>query len=318
MLRTVVLALLVAACGGDKDTSPGVSTGVSATAEAGKVRELTGKVTATRNGETRALATGGAVSADDVIDTGADGSVVIELAHNNALWSLEAGIKARVDQSVAWGLGKQDAAKPVEHATSSAGRHAGREAADTSSTAAEAPNTAAAPQEPEKAMAMERPADKVAPSQGAKGDPPKPTTAAPQSKDGLAPPRPAAGCDEVSCVLNGDGNPCCAKFKKSGGGGGNSANAPNAAALPESPDRNAIQRAMANVKPRVEACGAKVSVTGTLKISVKVGADGKVTNVEIKQSPDPKVDACVIDAVKKIELPKSRNGVSFTYPITLG
>ena len=306
MLRSVVFALLVAAaCGGDNGASQGVATGVAASAEAGKVRELGGKVTATRNGETRSLATGGAVSADDVIDTGTDGSVVIELAHNNALWSLESGIKARVDQSVAWGLGKQEAAKPVEHATSSAGRHAGREAAATSITAAESPSTAATP-EPEKARAMEQPK----PTTGSKTAPPKP----PQSKDGVASSRPSVGCDEVSCVLNGDGNPCCAKFKKSGGGG-NAANAPNA--LPDSPGRVDIQTAMAKIKPRVAACGTNASVTGTIKLTVKVGADGKVTSVEIKQTPDPKVDACVIDAVKKIELPRSRHGISFTYPITL-
>jgi hypothetical protein len=121
--------LVVVACGGDaKPEAP-------PSAEAGKVVELTGKVTATREAATRTLSLGNGVRADDVITTAPESSIVIELAHNNARWSLESGITSRVDASVAWTLPKQDAAQAVEHATSSAGRHADRQAANTAITA---------------------------------------------------------------------------------------------------------------------------------------------------------------------------------------
>ena len=129
-LALVVTLTLCLACG--SSSQPEIPAGK---AEAGKVIERVGKVTATRESATRALAVGNAVAPDDVIATAADSSVVIELSHNNARWSLEAGITSRVDTSVAWTLPKQDAAKPIEHATSSAGRHADRQAADTQITA---------------------------------------------------------------------------------------------------------------------------------------------------------------------------------------
>lgn len=122
--------LMVVACGGDpKPEAP------PSVAEAGKVVELTGKVTATREAATRTLALGYGVLPDDVITTAPESSIVIELAHNNARWSIEAGITSRVDASVAWTLPKQDAAPQIDHATSSAGRHADRQAANTAITA---------------------------------------------------------------------------------------------------------------------------------------------------------------------------------------
>ena len=130
MTRCFASRSCVVACGGDpKPEAP-----PAADRDAGKVIELTGKVTATRAAASRSLVVGNGVFADDVIETAPDASVVIELAHNHARWSLEAGIKSRVDASVAWNLPKQDAAKPVAHATSSAGRHAEREAANTQVT----------------------------------------------------------------------------------------------------------------------------------------------------------------------------------------
>ncbi len=300
MLRLVVVAMLVA-CGSGGGDNPSAS---PSTDEAGKVREISGKVTATRGSETRTLATGTRISPDDVIDTGADGSVVIELAHNNALWSLEAGIKARVDQSVAWGLSKQVAAKPIEHATSSAGRHADRQGADTQVTASEsAPRPSAAADLPEKpaAVATAKPAPRSA------------TTPKIESK-GTAP-KPSGGCDEVGCVMNGDAA-CCAKYKRSVGAGAPADNKPSAS-LPESPDRTAIQSAMSVVKMKFRGCAEKGSAKGTLKITVKIGPDGKVVSANVMQPLDPAIDACVLDAIKKIELPRSQNGISFTYPIVI-
>jgi hypothetical protein len=135
MLRAVLLGvLLVAGVGCDKSAKPPTA---QAEAAAGKVVEVTGKATATRNGASRDLVAGADVFADDTIDTGADGTITVELFHNNATWSID-GRKARVDESVAWKLAKQTpSGKPVDHATSSAGRDAERQGAGTRVTAAE-------------------------------------------------------------------------------------------------------------------------------------------------------------------------------------
>jgi hypothetical protein len=127
-----LVLILVSACSSSKSPEPSnEDSGV------GKVVALTGKVTAQASptSVTRTLAVGYPVGSSDLIETAADASAVIELFHNNARWSLEGGIKQRVDESVAWKLPKQDAAAEIEHATSSAGRHADRQAADTQITA---------------------------------------------------------------------------------------------------------------------------------------------------------------------------------------
>jgi outer membrane biosynthesis protein TonB len=297
MWRTLLIVLLTA-CGGGEDKASSSGGAAVTTSDAGKVRELTGKVTATRGTEVRTLAVGNPVAPDDLIDTGGDGSVVIELAHNRALWSLESGIKARVDQSVAWGLSAQDAAKPVDHATSSAGRHADREAANTAVSAIE--------QDPAKDDAKAAP---PAAAQPTTKPVPRPR-ADPKSVGGGG-----GGCDEVSCLMNEGASACCAKFKKASSARPAPSSAPEAAGLPESLSRTDISSAMNQLKPTILACGKSIDAKGVLKIFIKVGGDGKVSNAEVKQSPDPSIDACVIDAVKKQPFAKSRTGVTFSYPI---
>jgi hypothetical protein len=133
MLRAILVGLLAvsatSSCSGGSDT-PKVAPG----AVAGRVLEASGSVAATRNGSSRALAVGAEVFADDVIDT-ANGSVLILLHHNHARWSVEGNAAARVDQSLAWKLAKQDgSAGAVDHASSAAGREGERTAADTRAT----------------------------------------------------------------------------------------------------------------------------------------------------------------------------------------
>ncbi|MDQ3300458.1 MAG: hypothetical protein M3619_28095, partial [Myxococcota bacterium] len=150
MLRAVfggLIAISIVASCKSKEDAPAVTVGTAA----GKVVEVSGKVDATRDGKPRPLAPGAEIFADDVIATGADGAVVIELFHNSARWSVESGRSTRVDASLAWGLSKQQAAAATEHATASAGRNAERAAADTGATVPaaesvpEADRTAATP-----------------------------------------------------------------------------------------------------------------------------------------------------------------------------
>lgn len=126
-------------CSGGSDSEQ-----VAPGAVAGKVLEASGSVAATRNGASRALAAGGEVFADDVIDT-TNGSVLILLKHNNARWAVESGQRTRVDESLAWKLAKQEGpGKIVDHASAAAGREGERTAADnraTSDTGEEAGQT---------------------------------------------------------------------------------------------------------------------------------------------------------------------------------
>lgn len=92
MLRLALAALMLAAagCGGGGGASgPAVVAG----APAGDVTAVSGTVTATREGATRTLAQGDVVAGDDVIETGADGRIVIQLRHNLVPWTLGAGRK---------------------------------------------------------------------------------------------------------------------------------------------------------------------------------------------------------------------------------
>src|SRR5439155_25103215 len=85
----------------------------------------------------KAVAVGDTVGADDEIETGTDGRVVIVLAHNSARWELGPNKKEKVAASIAWNLPKQDGtAKPVDQDTSAAGRPAERNAAETTVSAA--------------------------------------------------------------------------------------------------------------------------------------------------------------------------------------
>jgi hypothetical protein len=116
-----------------------------------------------RGGATRPLAVGAEIFGDDEVVVGADGSVGIDLAHNHARWTLEANRRGKVRESAAWTMAKVDApAKPVEHATSAAGRE-GERTAGTSSTTESAAAPAPAEAAPAPAAALPRPATSAKP-----------------------------------------------------------------------------------------------------------------------------------------------------------
>jgi hypothetical protein len=319
MLGLLLIAWL--ACG--KDTSP---TAAPATGPAGKVLEVTGKVSATRGAATRTLAAQAEVFADDVVETAADGSVVILLAHNNARWSLEGGLRSRVDESVAWKLEKQEVAGTVEHATSSAGRHADRQSATTKESALVEEDRARA----DKDKLAEKPPAQDPPPAAATADPrieqpPKPqTTPAPKPEKLEAkkadreanastekPRAPGAACDEVACVLSNYDGPCCAKFKKSAGA---KASGNAAADVSGALDPAMIRAAIVAVKDKVGACAEKHPVKGTVKVAITVSPAGSVAAVVVKDTPDPALGACVAAAVKTAKFPKSTGTVTFTFP----
>lgn len=124
----VVLVFALGACSKDQPSGPAVVPG----APAGDVLEVTGAVTAKRGGEMRGLAVGDEVSGDDVIGTGAEASVLIQLRHNGVKWSLKGGRDRKLSDTPAW----RAPARGHDHdgvgdPSTAAGRHAEREAADT-------------------------------------------------------------------------------------------------------------------------------------------------------------------------------------------
>jgi len=131
MVRAVFLGVLATALGasacGRNDATPAAQPG----AVAGKVLEVSGVVSVAG----KPLAVGDAVKADDAVETGADGNVVIELAHNQARWELGPNHKVKPSESLAWTAAKKTgSAAQVDQATSAAGRPAERSAADTEAT----------------------------------------------------------------------------------------------------------------------------------------------------------------------------------------
>ncbi|MEO8550599.1 MAG: hypothetical protein ABI678_11520, partial [Kofleriaceae bacterium] len=120
-------------------------------------------------------------------------------------------------------------------------------------------------------------------------------------------PAPSEECDEIKCVVNAD-LPCCRKRT-----------APKAeikdASLPERLASSMITSSLDAVRAKVMACGA--STKGKVRIHVKVGGDGKVSEAMPAEAPDPAVGACAAAAVKRATFPKTQNGGSFYVPYLL-
>jgi hypothetical protein len=119
-------------------------------ARVGIVLEAAGTVTATRAGASRPLKVGDAVSGDDRIETGADGSVLIELDHNHVTFTLPAGKAQQVSTSLAWNQ-PVAAARPTttDESSAAAGRAIERSAVDTAASTGQ-PRGAARDVEPAK------------------------------------------------------------------------------------------------------------------------------------------------------------------------
>jgi hypothetical protein len=187
LLTAIVLASAAGACGGG-----GSGPKVVAGAPAGDVTEVSGTVTATRDGKARPLAVGDEVSGDDIVETGADGHVAIRLRHNLVPWTLGPGKKETVSASLAWKAPRASevAAGPTGERSGAAGRHAEREAADTAATA-----TATANEEADMETAKVARADEPAPAAAAVAAAPPAPTEAPKMEErapAMQPPPPAA------------------------------------------------------------------------------------------------------------------------------
>jgi 2-oxoglutarate dehydrogenase E2 component (dihydrolipoamide succinyltransferase) len=187
MSRVVMIVMLVVWAFGCKSSDhpaqqapegSAAGSAASVAAGAGKVLEVSGQVTIGG----KPLALGQSVNADDVIDTGADGRVVIELTHNLAHWQLGPNKHSKVSESIAWKLPRDEGnAKVVIQDMTAAGRPAERSAADTTATAPEPPAAEPAPGggPPPAAAAPAAPAKAAAPARRAAAPPPPAAEPAP-------------------------------------------------------------------------------------------------------------------------------------------
>ena len=159
----------------------------------------------------------------------------------------------------------------------------------------------------EKVRQLEQQRDRTGPKQTA-----RPTPDRIERQPAVAPPASTLDdCDEVSCVLVNKGA-CCAKFRKPGMP--IPREDPPPSTLPETLDRASISSGIGAVKSRVSACASRSTAKGIVKVSIRVGADGTVNTVVVKQAPDPALGACVADQVRHAVFPATQLGGSFGYP----
>lgn len=95
-------------------------------------------------------------------------------------------------------------------------------------------------------------------------------------------------------------------------------NAPAPGATVDTFDRAAISTGIATVKTKIAACGTKTKATGTVKMRVVVGANGKVTSATPDESSDATLGACVASVMKTVTFKKTPSGGSFSYPFVFG
>lgn len=97
------------------------------------------------------------------------------------------------------------------------------------------------------------------------------------------------------------------------GGAGAGAPAPNPN-LPASLTKSDISAGVARVLRTVEACAAKSSAKGTVKVAIRVAGTGTVSSVTVRNTPDPALGACVAMAMQRAIFAKTQTGGAFVYP----
>ncbi len=315
MLRVWPLVFaLAAACKGDASTADPAQ-------PAGKVVELSGKVDAAREGSAaRPLAVGAPVFADDTVTTGADGSAVILLAHNQVRWSLGQGKSLRVDRSMAWKASSDDTGSAFDDeeklATASAGRHTDREAADTAATA-QLPGAAENQPVPPAAQSS----DAVASTKGeSKSESTGGATLKQPHRGGRG--SGAGAVAERSAPADSDD-----RMLESASGGGGPATGAVQAAAPTMPGMVAgkltVKGALTadQVSPRLadlaRACHS--SVPGTLVLHIEIDGKGAVTSVRLIGSSKvvAPLSACLTTAARALAFPASSGTTTIERELTV-
>jgi hypothetical protein len=298
-----ILGLIVVAGCGDGDARP-------AAGPAGKVVAVAGEVRAERGDppESRVLAVGDPVHAEDVVITADEASVQIMLDHNQAIWSLEGGERRPVRQSAAWTAPKQQGGSLLAGAdddrTTAAGRHAEREAAETRAavdrSGTEGDEAPAAASDEGSAIADEDPPAAAAEPAAPPPPPPPPPVKRKRSRDpGPGDSTPKGGAkvsggeveslDSVGTVGRGGGSGTGSGYGT--GSGQNERKVAGQVKLAElqvdgglAPEvvRRVIRQRLSQIRFCYEQeLRATPDLTGALQFRFAIAADGKVTTSAI-------------------------------------
>lgn len=89
--------------------------------------------------------------------------------------------------------------------------------------------------------------------------------------------------------------------------------------LPQQLDTTAVMNVMNKARARLQACGSKATSNAQNKFVVEITVDGngKVSAATAKKSPDVPVSDCVVDVVRTLTFPRSKNGVTFSFPLLI-
>ncbi|MCE9577425.1 MAG: AgmX/PglI C-terminal domain-containing protein [Deltaproteobacteria bacterium] len=297
VFSALLLAVAASGCGNGGEVA------VVAGAPAGDVTEVAGSVTATREGQARALKVGDAVAGDDVIATGADARITITLRHNHVPWSLGPGKSRRVADSAAWRAAEgANAAEVTDDQSGAAGRHAERGAADTVASAdtergggTAAPATGPDDKRPAQALRQEP----------VKSDPESKPKQLPSTGGG-----PGAGSGDPGVPVGG---------RRSPGGG---SDVPPPPPPPSGPSEAEIRRMWLAKQAALKTCYTAALAThpdlhGTVAVALAVKADGTVTRADVTPSDGmAEVGACVHDRLRKLRFPAVSGDWSMSIPIT--
>jgi hypothetical protein len=282
MKRTVLVAVLLVTGCGKKSAAPEPP---GEGEVAGVVLDLTGSATAQSPGQaqSRALQPGDELIAGDVIATAEGASLRARLYHNRAVLVLDGGKMMALRDSSAWRAAPTTGSlldgEPGSEGNAVAGRHAEPQGADTRATAKPG-------QEP------------VAPA----GRPPPPPEPKPDSRDQAG--AGDSGGGTVGTLREPAGDQPGGTIGESGSLG-----------------RAEVSQGMLAVAQDIKKCQglAGASAGFHLQLRVSVRPDGTVSNVDIEVDsgePAAEVTRCIAAAVEKGRFPRSKRGVTFTYPVT--
>ncbi len=302
---SLALGVVTGACGSKESSGPAVVPG----AAAGDVKEVTGTVTAQRGDEpARTLAVGDVVSGDDLIKTEANSSIVIELRHNGVRWSLAAQHAKRLGDSAAWKAPKRGEGGATGERSTAAGRHAEREAADTAATESAAvevntpaPAAAAEPVQP--------PEPQPAPAPAPKGDPAPAEPERQKTRRMVDAPKPAGGGGSIGDEVEAD-----EKIDDTRKMEEKVAPVANVTARLASASSSEAKKVIAQRIGPLKACwktavGKGASAGGDVSVTLTIGADGKVTTIDL--AADPAVEpakSCLHRELTSLTFPGSADG----------
>jgi len=276
------------------------------------VLEVSGTVTIAG----KQLAKDDTVVASAVIETGADGSVAIELIHNLARWELGPNKHVRVDESLAWKEPRRtEPVAAVEQDTTSAGRPAERQAAGTTTTAGFGGEDRATIRQDTTAAKQPKPD-------------PKPDPKHDLRRGGGN--TESIGLGKIGTIGHGAGTGTGQGYGNGGGrlGGSHTTSAPKIAqgdaqvsgSLPPEVTKRIVRQNFGRLRFCYESGLQKnPKLAGTVVVKFVIGRDGTVSNATAQSSTlgDATVDSCVVRAFSSFTFPAPENGiVTVTYPIT--